>query len=650
MIAGRVRKIGRSLASGLFLAGACRLVAIDAAWVEAHAGPLETLFAALDRQESHVGAALEAWETGDRLEASRRLAAAYRQRPDPLPGLTPTLTPLPGGAERARAFLAGRYAPTGQPVELARAPDGGIDWEQRGPNGDKEFAWMLNRHRFIPSLVATGQASGDPAFAAAADAVLRDWILAHPYPDRLTFSPAWRALEVARRLLDSWGPSFHAFAAGEVLSDETLLLLLSSIPAHADALHEHASVWGGNHLLTEKIALVLAGHLWPEFRDAGMWRRDGLDAITRETLAQTYPDGAYTELSNHYQRVVCVNLQWLADLLALAGEPVPTVLAERLAAMWFYFGAVMKPDGTGPLNNAADREFNATHLDRHHPATLRALEHAAPVQLFPWAGHAVLRDDWSRTSHWAFFDAGPRGTAHHHDDAMHLSVSLAGDPFLVDAGRYLYRPGPWRRYFAGREAHNTLSLAGHRPRPRPGRARAPTELLLAQAVGGTAVLGEQWFEPVAPFDGRNWRHRRLVLHLPAEGFVVVDELTGFGAAEVTARWHFAPGLARETIQLLFAPAPGAVPLATRWFHGSNDPIAGWHSPQYGERQPAWQRDDTARVAGPARLVWRIGPLPGVRLEDTAKGLEVHTSEGIWQLDAVAPAAAFLPRPDRPGGP
>lgn len=622
--------------------------AVDPDWIAAHEARMEGLFAALDGEQPALAPIVADWRAGRGRDACEGLVDYFRHRPDPLPGLAPTLELRADAVFRADAFLAGRYDPLGERVELATRSGGGLDWEQRGPTGDKEFAWMLNRLLFLTDLVPAARATGDPRYLAAVDRVLADWIQANPYPNRLSFSPAWRALEVARRLLDAWGPYFSTFCGSGQIADETLLLLLSSIPDHADALEEHASSWGGNHLVTEKAALALAGLQWPEFAGAARWRTDGAAIATREILAQTYPDGAYMELSNHYERVVLTNAQYLADLFTLAGQPVPDALRERLEAMWTHFAGVMKPDGWGPLNNAADREFNASLVE----ATARRLGRDdwlyqatggeegtppadPPERLFRWSGQAIFRDDWSSAGNWAFFDFGPRGTAHAHDDRLHLSVVLDGRDFLVDPGRYTYQPGVWKDFFTGPRAHNVATLEGYDRRAAPRAWTAPEGAFLLQSETASAVAGEQWFDAAHTPRGRVWRQRRVILFLRSEGLVVVDQLVGFGPVHATFRWHFAPGLEREDIRNRFHFAGNPVALEETWTLGSPNPVGGWTSPQYGEKHEAWQLDLRAALEGPRVFVWMIGTEPATAARVTQGVVELDAGDGHWRIDPEA---------------
>jgi hypothetical protein len=609
------------------------VAAVEAEFVAAERPRLEKLFGSLDPAVEALAPALEAWRAGDLQGASAALVAYYRERPSRLPGLTPALTLRADTRHRADEFLAGRYDPVGQRVPLERRPDGGIDWQQRGPRGDKEFAWMLNRQHFLTDLLESHRETGDPAYAAAVDTVIADWVRQNPYPDRLTFSAPWRALEVARRMLDAWGAYFDALRAPGVLRDETLLLLLGSVPEHADALHDHASSWGGNHLVTEKVALVLLALQWPEFRDAARWRADGEAVTTREILAQTCPDGVHAELSNHYHRVMLQNAQHFAGLFRLAGESPPAAFAERLEAMWHYFLAVARPSGWGPLNNAGDAEHNWLLAETLGPEATTLLDdvRARTLHLFPWAGQVILREDWTPGADWAFFDVGPHGTAHQHDDALHLSIDLAGEPFLVDAGRYTYQPGPWRDYFTGPRAHNVPTIAGFTRRTPPFRRVSPLDPVVLASPELVAAAGEQWFDAREPTDGRTWRHRRMLLQPAGGGFVVVDQLTGFGPLDLTFRWHFAPERGRAEIREAFA-FEAAQPPEEIWVRGSPNPVAGWRSRQYGEKEEAWQYEARWRAHGPQVVVWKVGAAALSEVRREGRGLHLDFASGSYLLD------------------
>ncbi len=635
-------------------AAASTTVAED--FIEAHRPRLERLFAALDPGHPGTAEARALWRAGERAEAAAALAAWFAARA-PAPGVVAEPAYGDDLLERAEAALDNRFLLQGLWERVPARPDGGLDWRHRGPKGDKERAWMLNRHDFFPILAEAWRRTGDERFRARLNFLWQDWILHNPYPGRLTFSPAWRALEAARRVLDAWGPALHA---GDALYPETRLLALCSLLDHGDALRHHASFWGGNHLITEKLGLLALAAGWPEFARSAGWRAYAAARAARELLAQSYPDGSYKELSNHYQRVVLVNAQRFLQLLGDGPAPPEAEAARaRIVAMWDFFARVMRPDGTGPLNNASDIEDNAARVravwafhgrpDWLHIASAGAegLPPAHPPSaLFPWAGQAILRNHWGRDAAWVYFDAGPYGTAHQHVDRLHLSASLEGRPLLVDTGRYTYRPGPWHDWFKGPEGHSVLMLDGRPAVQGPRAVRRPMPVAFADAEGHAFAGARAHFETA--HGAVPWT--RAVL-LDKRGFVLVaDHLVAFAGHTLRANWHFHPDVAedeaRAALRLLYPTDGYNAAVATG---AETPPLGGFFSPSYGVRRPAPVARFSGRIGRPQTLVWALqapGEAPLAAEVSSAPGapvLELRLARGGRPVAAAR--VRLHPRPE-----
>jgi hypothetical protein len=235
-----------------------------------------------------------------------------------------------------------------------------------------------------------------------------------------------------------------------------------------------------------------------------------------------------------------------------------------------------------------------------------------------------MRDSFNKESNWALLDAGPYGSAHQHVDSLHLDISLDGRDFLVDQGRYNYRPGKWRQFFAGIEGHNTIEFQGLRPRPRPHYRRSPIDPVLLDSENVTIAWGGQWHDSMTRHEVPSWQHRRFLVHLKNDGFIVVDHLLGFGPATGITRWHFDSSLDRSEIEnqyrLLY---PKSNDTKADWHRGSLEPIAGWSSQEYDQKMPAWQADFTTVINGPQVMIWSFGlsSPPAINIH----GTELHFS-------------------------
>lgn len=593
---------------------------------------VERLVDSLRDDDPALRRAHDAWANGQRTEAAEAILEHFNQKTWPN-ALVDQLSTLPDGPEaiaEAEAILKGTFTLQGVTGEQAKRSDGGLAWSDRGPRNDPEWAWMLNRHHWLKTLAGAWRETGDARFVEAADRLLADWIRANDYPGRPSYSAAWRPLEAARRIDRAWIESLVHLRTQPAFLPETRLLMLASLLDHADSLRRFHSP-SGNHRLTERVMLAKLAVWFPEFQEADDWAAEARDDVLCMIQSQVYPDGSYKELANHYQRIAAEGFADFYQLFAATGRQAEVAqLRLPLEGMYRYLLLTMRPNGKGPLNNDSDLDDNrkpaswaAQAFERRAWSAMLNGQALAPLShFFPWAGQLIMRDGWGDDALWGFFDAGPLGTQHEHHDRLHLSISLGQQDMLVDAGRYTYQPGPWRRYFKGPASHNLVTLDGAGTVP---NARAvPQPLPIRQAIDG----GFAWAQASAPFEGivpggtTAW-HTRAVVFYPGEGWLVLDEILAFGAHEVCTQWHFHPDLSvtvRPPNLLSGASGDGEIFLelhslsgpSVTWqrYHGVEHPEPrGWYSADFNERTAATQLDARQLSLGTVRNLWLIASSP-----------------------------------------
>ncbi len=531
------------------------------------------------------------------------------------------------------------FTEQGVTATVPHAPEGGLDWSWRGPNDDPEFAWFLNRLHQLPALLVAWRETHDKRYLDALNAQLRDWIAHNPRPHYYSLSSAWRALEAARRMDDSWLPMLFSPQALD-LAPDVQLGLLADIQDHAECLRDTHAPYG-NHLISEMGGLATIALAFPAFKDAASWLDYAMAKTHAEMNKQIYPDGTHTELAGLYQRVVLQSLQDLADVLKAAHRGKEFAgLKRELENGWNYYAYVMTPRGEGPLNNDSDLDFNRFWLrdvvTRYERKDWQFLATAGregtepanpPSRYFPWAGQAVMRGGWGTRDQWAYFDAGPYGTDHQHEDRLHLSISGESRNFLTDNGRFTYVPGPWRDYFAGPTGHNIILLDGH------GTSHAPNRASREADVRHEITPALDFFAATAPYAG-DWLagqgpsyHTRAILYIRADYWIVADRvLTAGGPRRVDALWHFHPDCdvksdgnlvfttnAREgNLGLLAVEAKGA-PWTREMIKGrEGDAPQGWYSAQLNERLAATCADFSTIISSPHTFAWVIWMEPAGR--------------------------------------
>jgi hypothetical protein len=600
------------------------------AWVCAtHPKRMQSLFAALDLEHQGLETVKTAAIREDWPAAGEALLAYYRQSTSGGWLRHAPVTPTSATDLQADTLLRDSFVFYTVEGTVPRRPDGGLDWQYQGPHNDPEWALALNRHFFLSTLLTAYYATGNPVYAHRLDAFLRDWVLANPYFGRANADFAWRGLEVSFRP-KAWAPVFFGLLADEAFSPATRLLLLSSLPDHADYLRRFHNT-GNNWTTMEMSGLALISAAWPEFKQAPADLDYARGILTAEMTAQKYPDGVQKELASHYHYVSLINFEQFATTLRHAGLPVPDVYAKGLEGMWNYLAYSVQPDGANPLNNDSDRDDYREILlgaakTYGRPDWAFIVSNGAqgtvpagvPSVVFPWAGQVIMRSGWEAKAQYAFFDVGPWGTAHQHNDKLHLSLSAGGRELLVDSGRYTYVSGDWRRFFLGSSSHNVILIDGQ------GQCPSAPATTVPLASGATAILPDVDYVQATFSDGyQNVEgviiHTRAVVYLRGKFWVVFDRVEADRPRTLTALWHFHPACTvTEEYGMLVTTDPdvgnlrlvpvGGQPWQLHFARGQEKPVLqGWYSVKYNLKEPATCGIYTLRTSGTTTCAWVIVP-------------------------------------------
>ncbi len=546
------------------------------------------------------------------------------------------------------AFLA-EYVPFGRD----------FDWNGTFGRGDREITWWVNRFFWLRCLEDEYDRTRDTKYPRHGVAMIFDWIRKNPVSRAKDSWGSWRTLEIGLRLIE-WSRFIDRFAAERVIRPDELIAILASLREQTEYLIAHSGPGRGNWGFMEQCGIGTVSLTFPEFRDADRWLAGAFEVCRIDTARQLYPDGSQEELTTHYGAVVVHTLARLLDLARQRGRTAPPELTEALRRAANYSILTLKPDLRLAMINDGDA-IDLTPLFGYLARTLdlpeakyalsRGNEGTAPptCRLFPHSGLAVFRDSWRADARCLIFDAGPFGTGHQHEDALAVDVSAFGRSFIGDPGRYTYVNGPLRDYFIGTRSHATIMVDGsqqiRRKRPETWRGEQPLVARfaandrLAMAVGHyTAGYDSPKAASVA--------HRRDVLFVNREYWVISDVLTGTGRHHIEQNFQFTPGTLRtrqdrvdsDGVASMRARLPqidwGTIRfrqgiavtghddanLAVLWVwptaprveihSGETNPHRGWYSPMYLRLEPAPLLTLSADIELPARITLVLFPFRG----------------------------------------
>ena len=562
---------------------------------------------------------------------------------------------------QATALLEDRFALFGKPISLSNP----IQWQHDPLSGKAwpnqfwadidtrdgetiagvKWVWELNRHHQWVTLGKAYYLTQDERFAAALCHQWASWMAANP----VGWGVNWTSpLEMALRIIN-WSWALAYIRPSAALTAPLFADILQGVTTQANHIERYLSAYSSanNHLIGEAAGLAMAGLAFPWLPDAARWHERGLQIMATELSPQILPDGVPAEQAVHYLLFVLDFNLVVWQLAALNGVRVPSLWHEKLEAACDFLMHVMDNHGEVPHIGDSDDAWVVRLDDRPEANNFRSLL-ATGAAIFGRADFKAAAGKWDEKSQWllddegfdAFqalpnhqteigskvfaqggytamraagrvlvFDHGPLGflatAAHGHADALSLTLSVDGQPLLIDPGTFAYQEGgAWRTYLRSTAAHNTVLVNG------TDQSEMQGTFLWGRKAHAKLV---QWHSTpefdraVGEHDGyatQGVTHQRTVIFDKPDFIYVIDRLTsapsGAGSHVATPTfeqlWHFPAGSDVQENAGAFRIAIngknltilqlGAVEMDVSRYHGLESPIQGWMSARYGELVPA----------------------------------------------------------------
>lgn len=541
---------------------------------------------------------------------------------------------------------------------VPRTTGGHLSWSFEGPQDDIEWAWALNRHYPVNTLLPLYYETGNPVYLKYIDRFIKDWIIkSTPYPAKKSSTAMWRGLEVSFRV-KVWSKVFYDLMQSTHISPATRLLIVSSVPDHA---HYARNFHGQTNWLTmEMSGLATFATSWPEFKISKERLDYSISAITQSLKEQVYPDGVQTELTSHYHTTALVNFALFKDICDRNEIELPEYFVRQIENMWNYLAYSIRPNGYGVLNNDGDLDYNRNRLlkvasDYNREDWKYIVSNgeggeqppSLPSLIFPWAGQAIFRSGYDKNAQWSFFDIGPWGSGHQHNDMLHISIAAFGHDFLVDAGRFAYRgeiANKFRSYALGSHSHNVVLI--------DGKGQDKGDLLTEKEVSPTDYsikaeesLARGSFDRFKGIEG-SCKQTRTLYYKTGEFWIVVDQFTTDRPRKIETLWHWHPDCdvvvrGNETIAENNGNRFLIVPInEKKWeiglVKGQETPeIQGWYSPEYNKFMPNFATTYSGSIDGNETIAWLLYPTQEKNrkvdariIDKTEKELKIRISDGI----------------------
>lgn len=559
--------------------------------------------------------------------------------------------------------------------------EGEIDWTfnpTRDTSQDNEWSWTLFRTLQWQTLARAYIMTGDEKYTRGFISQLKSFAKAWPVENydkyinqndpKLKYpSHPWREIETGIRIYTTWLPCFVAFRNSQAWDREGWIVFLGMVCDHADFLVEHYSNHrsSSNWLTMEASALLQLGILFPEMKNSSEWFDTGYRRVMHELKYSFDNDGVHMERTPIYHMVAAIAFLQAWEVCIKNNIPVPPYGFPTLEKSAEFIMKLVKPDFSTPMIGDADRndlmarradtspyegmnlsffpddlnEIRAYFMkmydltkrkDFQYFATGRE-EGISPEQLnyaMIEQGIYVMRTGWEEDDsyyhvHGIQLERGERST-HSHNDQLHFELHIKGEDILIDSGRYIYNSScwkDWRHYFLSAAAHNTVYIDDHEMgtvldsfRIRGVRTychefkQTKDYSIIDLSHNGYVFTDDPIF------------HRRRVIRLEGDIYIIDDQLTGLGKKEHNIRlyFNFAPGnlinIGGNNYQ--YTTSSGIKynyysllndEVTSVFLEGSEDPKGGWVSYGYSVRSPIPQMYLSSKGPVPLRFVSVIAP-------------------------------------------
>ena len=447
--------------------------------------------------------------------------------------------------------------------------------------GDIKFIWEASRFGMVYILIRAYASSGAERFAEAFWTLLESWAEANP-PNT---GPNWMDGQEAALRLMAWTFGYYAFLDSPSTTPARISQLTVLVAAHAERIYkniDYAISTHSNHTISEAFGLWLAGLLFPELKDVEKYFALGRQLLEQQAAAQIFPDGTYSMYSLNYHRFVLHLYLCMIRLAEINQSPVSRLIHDRVSTSISFLSQLIDVE-TGqmpvygsndgalvlPLNNCDFTDYRpllqlgsyvtkkellfdpgpwdedifwlfgkANPLSQWEPAERshrRVAVRAESKSSFPHGGTYILHGPNSkaiiRCMDWA-----PARSRPSHADQLHVDLWWQGSNVACDAGTYLYSgEGVWRNGLACTAVHNTVTV------DRQDQMKRLTRFTWTDWANGKVLRIDKniWqgqhdgYKPVI--------HRRTLLALEGDRWLVVDHLQGVRPHHYALHWLFGDG-------------------------------------------------------------------------------------------------------------
>ncbi len=532
--------------------------------------------------------------------------------------------------------------------------------------GSAKHVWEVNRLQFLPLIALRYRQTKDARFLKQFQELVTRWTEANPYLIGVNWYSnievnirlivwyfCWEILQAS--LLAEENPEFEAFVHQ---------VWVPTIYQHCRYSYQNPSKFSSanNHLISEHAGLFVAASFW-KFDESAHWVAHARQGLEHEIVAQHSARGVNKEEAAEYIQFITDFFLIPYVVAERNQQPFSRRYRQTLEHILDYIYSLMDQRGNIPFYGDED-DGKVVFFDSDPPDNFRSLlvsgvilfanpawksrtadvdnknlilfgepgrqvynrvEAATPPppsRFYPAEGHFILRDTTDEQEVYVHLDAAPLGflsiAAHGHADALSWVLHVDGHPMITDVGTYTYHTEPaWRSYFIGTLAHNTIRIDGQDQAKSTGPTMWTNHYRVKVLRSETSDTHDLVVAEHNGYQPLGVTHRRtLSLEKMNHTLRIVDDIVLDRPGEHTLELplHLHPAVSVETLNNAYKlVASGARAVTVRpdpaltlsVVRGETDPILGWYSSSFQQKEPTSVLYGTCTIEQTTQLVTEI---------------------------------------------
>jgi hypothetical protein len=343
-----------------------------------------------------------------------------------------------------------------------------IDWKD---NRSRSFERLIHGFTFLGCLTDAYIETQDMRYINKGTELINDWLSQHSYEKdkgKMPYHDETTALRLQYFL------RFYIVTRNVISEVDCKRLETRMWETAALLADEHFHATNTNHGMFQDISLLLFSFYFDSKENIVCKNNINL-AVKRlkDYFQDIYTkDGVHKEHSPNYHMLVASNIKRLVSWMEEINPEISEVFVRLFHQSEEYSTHIIRPDGFFPpmCDTESISVKNSSYAKLYDSDTYKYAVSSGTagkppeenVRIFPEAGYAIFRDDWTKKEKatYVLFSAAYHANYHKHSDDLNLTIYSGGE-IITEAGPNGYNyQDPFTKYAYSSFAHNTLIVDG----------------------------------------------------------------------------------------------------------------------------------------------------------------------------------------------